>query len=107
MVQQDSPLLNLPAEIRNHIWTLAVVEADVIIASKRNNWYISPLVTLRLRIITYTSQQSRYEALPIYLDQNTFQLDRTGAWTEGNKSRLLSGADVPHNVVEAHGENVF
>lgn len=86
MVQQDSPLLSLPAEIRNHIWTLAVVQEDVIIFRQldlgRSSpppvgiWHSSPPgppAPIRLPSIAQTSQRARIEALPIYLEQNIFQ----------------------------------
>lgn len=79
VVQQDNPLLSLPAEIRNHIWALAVVEEDVIIFTQSGLWCPPPPVPMRLPGIVQASRQTCIEALPLYLDQNTFQFDRTRA----------------------------
>lgn len=65
---QSSPLLNLPAEIRNRIWTLAVVKDDTIIRKAYTQHRALPG-------IIHASRQTRKETLPMYLAQNTFQFD--------------------------------
>lgn len=63
-MDQHSPLLNLPAELRNHIFKLAVVKDHPI---EIYSW-----VAHRKAALLATCKQIRSEALAIYYGENTF-----------------------------------
>lgn len=87
-IPQNSPLLALPAEIRNDIWTLVVVENDSIIMTKVDRNTIQRHIS-NMPGITHTSHQTRSESLPIYLDQNTFRFDTSLAQCCCQEQRLF------------------
>ena len=69
-------LLSLPAELRNHIWEYAVVEAKSIkIRPVRNHKDDNePIETGAQPGITRVCSQIRGECLPMFYGQNTFRL---------------------------------
>lgn len=60
-------LLSLPAEIRNQIWELAVVDSEPLAVIRRTAFTMPSVLR--------TSKQLRAEALSTYLKGNTFQFD--------------------------------
>lgn len=75
-------LLELPAELRNHIFELAVVTKSLIHV---NPWTLAthPVQSA----LTQTNQQIRSECLPILFSQNTFEIDPTYSHHQ-NRARL-------------------
>ena len=70
---QDSPLLDLPAEIRNTIYMLVVVEEEPVQGTKGK---------LPLTALLRTCQQIRAEAAQIYFTNNSFTITITTAELE-------------------------
>ena len=68
------PFLRLPAEIRNQIFVLALVEDEAIYITTRTDGlrsYAHPLSPALTRVC----RQTREEAIPIYYGANTFKFD--------------------------------
>lgn len=93
---QASQLLNLPAEIRNRIWTLAVVKDDLIITGGQ---HCGGFNYAALPGIAQASRQARKETLPIYLWQNSFQF----ALFLSSKHKI---DDFAGNTFGAHAEHL-
>ena len=92
LVQQRSPILRLPTEIRDHIWTYAVViDRNIVFReymrypkSKDGLRYGNPKKICSndsdprqtsLLAIAFTCRQFYWEVTPIYYGQNTFETE--------------------------------
>lgn len=70
-----TPLLRLPAELRNHIFQLSVLKLFSIDILSRNSKRQSP--RLLQPSLSRTSRQLRREVLPIFYGGNAFEIDGT------------------------------
>lgn len=80
MAGKKTCFLDLPAEIRNTVYQMALVKADIItlpddVPGSRSSaqWYLHEPALLA------ASSQIRHEALPVFYSNNTFQAPYSGA----------------------------
>lgn len=86
--QNQSPLLELPAELREAIFELAVVSEKPIVTFKLDQYQKDSYQEARQPAITRVSRQVRSESLPIYYDCNNFVIHTEGAKSD-DASRWL------------------
>lgn len=79
---QESRLMKLPAELRNLIYELVVVEAKTIDIVDPDHVQGGPGVSERAKQpgIAQVCRQLRREVLPIFYSQNTFRVNACGYW---------------------------
>lgn len=95
---QASPLLKLAPELRSRIWTLAVVEEDMILTKHCE----SKGGHSRLPGIIQVSRQTRKEALPIYLGQNTFEFELLRTKNKDDKFAVRSFGPLCDHLASMH-----
>lgn len=73
--EQNSPLLKIPAEVRENIFIRVVAEEEPLSIVPPELGYSKKADTLVTQPpLSYVSRQCRREAIPLFYSENTFQL---------------------------------
>lgn len=98
----DSPLGRLPAELRNHIYELAVLHDKPIVLDPNRNAAYKPRprgsISGLLTALLYTCKTIHTEALPIFYGVNTFEIRVSAGDAQGMLKYLTPTTTEPRNV---------